>query len=243
MSVGKFLVTTRPAEKVAPLDSHLCVEVVNVPLTEISEVEFPQSEIDRIRKYDPEAVVFTSKRGAEIYFSEIDPHLNRGKRAYYGVGPSTCSSVTANGHDCTMPAKRDSQGLGELVSGREAGKRVLFFRSGQANRVLDEMLSAGNVQFINATAYNVVKIRKPETAPIMDPDCFGVVFTSSMEVESFIDAIGGSLGQLVGSGMKFFSIGKYTTLSMGKHSIPLSEPEGNSDIEQLLKEICRKYFG
>lgn len=242
MKGRKFIASTRPAEKFIIPDEELCVDIMNVPLTVIDEVDFPESEIAKMKGFDPDAVAFTSKRGADIYFSVIEPQLHGKERTYYGIGEPTCRSVEENGYRCIAPEKRDSEGLGMFLADREKGSRVLLFRSGQANSFLDEILSEAGVEFMNVTAYNVRQIARPDTAPFRDPDCFGVIFTSSMEVEAFANLFGERLNEFADSGTMFFTIGRFTAQTMEKHSIPVSEPHGNSDFEGLLKEICRMHF-
>lgn len=242
MTDERFIATTRPAEKFRTLEQKPCLEIVNVPLTAISEKNFQDQEIENIAGFDPEVVVFTSQRGVDVYFSDIDPYLKRRQRRYYGVGQSTCRTVQENGYLCIMPERRDSQGLGETVIRREKGSRVLLFRSDQANRILDDILSASEMAFLNVTAYNVIRIRRADISPFLDENCAGIVFTSSMEVEAFVSLTGDKLHNIVRSGTRFFSIGTFTTRTMEKHSIPVSEPVGNSDFEQLIQDICTRYF-
>lgn len=241
MTGSKFIVSTRPAEKFS-MPENPCTEIVNIPLTEISEMNFKEQEIEKIVNFDPDAVAFTSQRGVEIFFSDIDPHMHRRRRRYYGVGKSTCRAVEENGYDCVAPVNRDSHGLGELLIQEEIDSRVLLFRSAQANRVLDELLSDSSIDFLNIEAYRVNLVRKPDVSPLHNEDCAAVVFTSSMEVEAFVSLLGHELPGLVRSGIRFFSIGSFTTLTMKKHSIPVSDPVGNSDFEQLIQDICTRYF-
>lgn len=241
MSDRRFIISTRPAEKFGYLELDCCFDIRNVPLTEINEMEFRESDLEGIRAFDPDIVVFTSERGADIFFSRINKGLDKKERKFYGVGPATCARVESEGYNCISPEKRNSRGLGELLVSREADSRILLFRSGQANAVLDELLSSSGTRFMNVTAYYVVKLCNSNKEIFLEDSCFGVVFTSSMEAESFAELMGAGIEPFRSSGKRVFSIGDFTTATLKKLSLTVSEPEGNSDFRTLMENICSQY--
>jgi len=236
----KFIISTRPAGKFSEPETGCCFDLVNAPLTEISEVPFTDDQVKAIDEFDPDCVVFTSEKGAALFFSEIDPHLSGRPRNYYGIGPSTCREVMENGLSCKFPEVRTSEGLANFLARNERNSKLLLFRSSRANSVLDEILDREKIEFQNITAYNVSQIKSKEIMRATEPDCFGVIFTSSMEVESFVGNLGDKVLEIA-PGIKLFSIGEPTSETLKKHSLAVSEPIGNSDFDDLFEEICSLY--
>lgn len=241
LAVRKYLVSTRPLEKYTPLDIQCCFDLQNVPVTQIEERVFDENEVTRIRNFDPQVVAFTSERGAEIFFKSIEPLLSLSEVEFYGIGPLTCSAVIKNGHGCSSPSRRHSEGLADLLVSGAGNKRVLLFRSGQANKALDEILRDNSVSYLATKAYDVTKKPIQDKGIFLGDDCFGVVFTSAIEVESFASGMNEELRDFLSSGKKMFSIGKYTTERLMRKGFTVSEPVGNSDFEVLVGRICSEY--
>lgn len=238
---GRFLVSTRPSEKFSPEGMDCCFGIVNIPVTRIVEAGLRDEAREKIVHFDPDSVVFTSTRGVEIFFRDLAGSMDCSGMEFYGIGDSTCASVESRGFECSIPAVKDSSGLADLLSRRCSDRRVLLFRSGQANRVIDARLEEEGIDFLSVTAYNVVPLESFDANALESPDCFGIIFTSAMEVQSLISLLGmEKLESLLGR-LKVFSIGSFTTRKLQENGITISEPRGDSDFTKLMADICNFY--
>lgn len=237
----RYLLSTRPGEKFSTPEVECCFEILNVPVTRISERRFEDSEIRRIVDFGPEAIAFTSETGAGIFFRDLSQRLKLRNVDFYGIGPVTCSAVRKEGFDCISPDRRDSEGLAHLLAGEKRDHRVLLFRSGQANKILDETLRDRGVEYLPVKAYDVVSMPQVSSDVFLSENCFGIVFTSALEVESFLKAVREEIHEPSDLECRIFSIGKYTTERLIKKGFTISHPVGNSDFESLLRDICRMY--
>lgn len=235
-----FIVSTRPIGKFSLPDTDCCFSLVNVPVTRISDIELGPDILTEINDFSPDSVVFTSERGAAIFFSRVYASLDDGPAVFYGVGRSTCREVESAGFSCNMPVRRDSVGLADLISKEEKGRSVLLFRSGQANKSLDLRLSREGIVHMSVNAYDVEFINDFPIEPFLSPECFGVIFTSAMEVRSVFGKMD-SLKRDVFNRKKMFSIGHFTTKALTSFGIDVSEPFGKSDFSELFGKICVEF--
>lgn len=240
---GKFILTTRPEEKVSKKrGGSCCFNIVNLSLTEIHDKEFPEDTIKQITTFGPEAVVLTSSHGADVYFSKIQPKLGEPVKTFYCIGPATAKAVESNGGTAFTASERDSNGLGDLLWDKARRQKILLFRSNLANKSLDDRLKAGGVKFLSVNAYEVTPAAGFTDEKFKDPNCFGIIFTSALEVDVLLKGKStGYVKQIFGEGRKAFSIGRYTTEKLQYYNVQVAEPEGDSDFDDLVGKVCTQY--
>ncbi len=215
---------------------------MNVPLTEIQDRTFPDDEVKKIQNFAPEAVVLTSSHGADVYFSQIQPKMSEAVKTFYCIGPATAKMVEANGGTALTASERDSNGLGDLIWDKGRRQKILLFRSNQANKSLDDRLKAGGVNFLSIRAYDVNPVPSPSDEKFKDPNCFGIIFTSALEVDVLLKGKStGYVKQIFGEDRKAFSIGRYTTEKLQYYNVNIAEPPGDSDFDELVGKICTQY--
>ncbi|HIH60633.1 MAG TPA: hypothetical protein HA289_06130, partial [Ferroplasma sp.] len=67
MDTSKFIITTRPEIKFKPVETE-CIDVLNIPLTEIRLSDFDNKIADEIAEERPNVIVLTSSVGASEFF-------------------------------------------------------------------------------------------------------------------------------------------------------------------------------
>lgn len=244
MTGERFIITTRPAEKVRKAAHTETFEIINCPLTSMNEVRPTPEALALLREFQPKVIVLTSEYGAEIFFKDYSHLLNLKDSRFIAIGPSTARIIEKYGYEPQIPEKKDSYGIAELI-GKTAEKdeRVGLFRSNKPNRFLDNFLTNEGFEFIDFILY---EIKEEKSAGILEflksEKCFGVILTSSLEAEIFrkIVQIAGIL-DYVNNRIKVFPIGKRTLETMDKLGIKPSEPFGDSDLDDLIGEISKQY--
>lgn len=239
--MGKYIVTTRPLEKLLPDPNEVCFEVINVPVTSL--VPNDSFDVSEIRKFDPDIAIFTSSYGVDLYFGRFKGDFNS-KVSFVSIGAETAKTLRKWGKESIIPEKKTSEGVVQLLS-QTNGKKVALFVSSKSNGIIQSYLEEEHIKHFVGVLYGAEALTGTEIVEkAMHKDCFGLVVTSSFEArEIFQNAIDKSQTEQLCAEKKIFAIGKTTEMELHKLGIPVSAPVGNSDLNKLLKEISKKYCG
>ncbi|MCR5834164.1 MAG: uroporphyrinogen-III C-methyltransferase [Selenomonadaceae bacterium] len=195
---GKKFVVTRARAQASTLSNalkNLGAAVVECPTIKIVDptdnFKMIDSAIDSLNDFD--WIIFTSANGVEKFFDRLHFH-KRDARAIATAKVAAIGSATAkilNSYGIVpdlIPKDYIAESLGEELSSRVNGKKVLLARAEIARKVLPEMLSEAGADVTVAPVYNTI------AAPPKDIDFDSVdmiTFTSSSTVKNFVDNYGG----------------------------------------------------
>ncbi|BAB59774.1 uroporphyrinogen-III synthase [Thermoplasma volcanium GSS1] len=222
MTLRKFIISLRPAEKFVKFDSP-CFDLINIPVTRLMPLDINIEKI--LKESAADCIVFTSTFGVDLFFSRV----NMKGFTILGIGKATCERVQAYGHKCLYPENMDSEGLANLIISKCKDKKILILRSKKANEVLTEKLKEEGIDFLEFRIYDAVPDTKDFEKHYKDQNCLGVIITSSMEAEIVIPFLKEDKKMV-------FSIGVTTTNTLMSHGI-MPDITGNSDFLELLKKI------
>lgn len=241
IALNKYLITTRPAEKNTIIEQNYCFQVVNVPVTALRpNKEFQILEVER---FNPDVAIFTSSYGVKLYFDYFDGTLG-GEVAVISIGNETASELSSRGRRSLVPEVKTSNGVIELLKELfSSAKRVAVFVSSRSNRVIQGYLEEQNIGHLVSTLYHGEELPGKDFAySLLQGDCIGAVITSPFEAQTiFNNILGPSEREILLSGKKIFSIGKTTSDELKKLGVPVSKPEGKSDLEKLVDSISKEY--
>lgn len=239
----RYLVLTRPFEKVKPLPITSCFKIINCPITRLEENKFDDTTIKDMEEFKPDLIVLTSEFGAKIYFDKYQRHFIGLNLEYIAIGKATSRIVENNHHKVMLPDTFDSKGILKLIlKNVDKGKRIALFRSSYANRIIDDFLTEYGYIFRNFEIYRVEKKVDNNIMELLSSEnCFGLILTSSMEAEILFEQLKEKNRLDILRGLKIFSIGNVTSRRLKSLEIEESEPKGQSDIIRLINEISEKY--
>ena len=232
----RIIITTRPSWKFKPIRVPEGFRIINIPLTEIAPISV---DWNHIRAFAPQVLIFTSTVGARI-FIESENEFVSDKIEVIAIGSATASELSSRFSNITVPASRNSDGIVDLLSsGNYNERKIAVFSSAKSNRIIQNYLSKNNYTYIQCDLYDALPVSSSKiTEYLPRNDVAAVIITSSQEAEVFMD-IAGPQAAL----KPLYAIGETTASTMNRIGIPPSEPLGKSDLESLVKEICRKFSG
>ncbi len=243
MTFQKFIVTTRPEAKDNAGYSSRCFSIINVPVTSLK----PNKDLDdvEIRNFKPDIVIFTSSYGTQIALERF-PDIFFMKPEAVAIGEKTAEALVAAGLRCRLPEIRTSEGVIEIIRNNEwQNKRIILFTSSKSNRVIEDFLVDHGYCFLTVRLYDAVPIDNAAFIQrISSPSCFGVIITSSHEAKVVHAALSdGRLNAEILRNLKFFAIGAPTAKTMLELNLKVSDPPGESNIQELLTKIDHIYCG
>lgn len=239
--VEKYLITTRPEEKVSEMPGSLCFDTINIPVTRLEvNTEF---EPGIITEFEPSIAIFTSTYGASAFLERWPGTLASGTKVL-AIGNATAEVLKGTFPDVAVPEERSSAGIISLL-GRivRPGERVVLFVSSRTNGVIERFLRENEVEYLSEELYYSEELPAEEFySSATDPDCFGIIVTSSYEARVIFEELldKDEINEML-MGRKIFSIGKTTSKTLMELGIPVSEPYGESSLEELIEGIDRMY--
>ena len=238
----RMLITTRPENKaVKPLE-HGCIKTVNFPLTRIVYT-IPE---DRIREdflgFHPDVLVFTSIAGSSRFLQAVDPSELK-KCRIFCIGDVTAIPFRNAGLNCNVPSPKTSIGLaGAIQENCGSGTRIMVARSSSGSPVLMNELSGRSYEVAEIRLYDLEENVATELGnELKTGNYFGILVTSSMEARIFGKILHSMNIDTKEIGLKVFAIGDPTASALRNMGIGTDPPEGDSDIETLVKAISDTY--
>lgn len=230
----RFIVTTRPADKDEPLD---CpgLDVENFPVTEL--VPLPV-DWDSLISFHPQVLIFTSSYSAKIACHMLQKFPDAEK---VSIGRATAEAILECGAQSYVPSIMTSEGVVALISEKAwHGKRIAIFSSAKSNMIIRNFLASGGYDFRFYALYDSVEKDLSGLPQLLTrPGCVGIIFTSSQEASIVLQQ--SSVSNFIKShGVKTYAIGPVTAMTMKKLGFPPADPQGNSDLVELLCRIAHQ---
>lgn len=237
----RFIITTRPEEKVTGETESRCFDIVNIPVTELRiNSTFEPVIVDRFR---PTAAIFTSSFGAEIILNSGSLNTYEGVRII-AIGKKTASTLRTVFPDVLVPEDESSEGVISMLEHiLEPGERVVLFVSSRTNGFIGKYLQERGIEILTEELYYSESLPGERLRNAAgEPDCFGIIATSSFEATViFTEILDPGEKQKFLLSKKVFAIGKTTSKTLDELGIPVSEPVGRSNLRKLIEEIDLKY--
>lgn len=243
MTAGrKYLVTTRPPGKFTSVVDRKCFRILNIPVTDTVVEQSVADSIREILEFGPDAMVFTSRIGSEVFMKHGGEEVLRRGLPCFCIGPSTAGPLELSSGDILIPDSRDTAGLSDLVISRSQEiSRVAVFRSREGNPALMDALKSAIQEVREYEAYHSIELEGGNIEEsVTDEKCVGIALTSPMEADIFFRRIRDPAGL---RGKRVFAIGNPTAEKVRSHGFEVSEPLGKSDFEALILEIENIYCG
>ena len=247
---GKKILVTRPAEKDSYLASYLRrlgAEVLEIPAIRIAPIENNTSLTTSLENLDSYGwIVFTSPRGADIFFSQamdmgIDGRRMQGKK-FACIGQGTGQALRNHGIiPDLIPDVYDGEHLGKaLAEVCEEGAHILMPRSAiGGSRIIEEICKRPDLRVDDIPTYDT-KPANPGVVDIKGLFESGKInmtaFTSASAVRAFVHAADG----LDMSKVSAACIGRQTgseAESAGMAVCISQEATMDSLIQRILEEI------
>ena len=233
-----FIIATRPEQKYKTV-SGACFDVVNIPVTEVHISNRIKEVKEELFQFNPDLIVLTSSTGSKILMS-----LGiSGNFKFICIGEKTASPLIDSGLDVNIPQEKNSYGLADYI-GRYVNKenRIALCRSEQHDNYIDAFLTKNGYVFKNFTLYSLAAIPFDNIINYIErKNCVGILFTSSLEAKVVIEFLLNKHKIDVLNHKKVFSIGKMTSNTLKKYRIKAETMASESNFEELLMEITKKY--
>ena len=236
--VRPFIITTRPDKKYTSVSGD-CFEVVNIPVTEVHISSRVEEVKEELIQFNPDVIVLTSFTGSKILMS-----LGiSGNFKFICIGEKTALPLIDSGLDVQIPEEKNSYGLADYIE-RCVNKsdKIALCRSEQHDNYIDTFLTKNGYVFKNFTLYSLTAIPFDSIINYIEMrNCMGILFTSSLEAKVVNEFLLKKHKSDVLNHKKVFSIGKMTSNTLKKYKIKTETMESESNFEELLKEITKKY--
>ena len=231
MAISEYIITTRPRIKFEPVET-LCINVKNVPLTAIIKEGKNENIVKDIRKNKPSVVVLTSSIGAGEFFKHYYEYTENPD--IIAIGEQTAGEVKRYTGRVSVPTAKNSYGVISLLE-KYNNSRIALFRSNESNNIINDWLESHNSNFKEYYIYKVVKLENTHIKELFfNPECRGILLTSSMEARIFYREIGGSpVNKCI------YAIGTVTAETLKNYGYK-SCFTGNSNFESMVKYIDNK---
>ncbi len=138
--------------------------------------------------HDADFVVLTSKTGVEL---ADETGWNPGDATVCAIGDGTASALRDHGYDVDIvPDQFSSEGLVTTLADRVEGQRVEVARSDHGSDVLTDGLADAGAEVHETVLYELVRPEESGRSAKLaaDGELDGVLFTSSLTVEHFLEA-------------------------------------------------------
>lgn len=236
MDVKNFLVTTRPEEKNRKISGGRCFDIKNVPLTRIVHNQDPVMLKSDIENYRPNIIVITSSIGADIF---LNAHIS-GNFTIICIGRKTAEPFNALKRKVLIPGEENSGGIVRLISNYTKDTRIALCRSRTHNAELDEYLSSNAYNFKCFDLYDIEEMRSPSIVrELMDPNCKGLILTSSMEARIFAKLTRDIRESPAFRVKKIFCIGRPTRETAESLGLRCEALNAESDVDAMVEEISK----
>jgi uroporphyrinogen-III synthase len=228
MGISKYIITTRPAIKFNKLETE-CIDIKNVPLTDIMPCGFKKEIADEIIENDPRLIVLTSSYGAAEFFKNYYEYTKNPD--FIAIGEKTAEIIKKYTGKVSVPTGRDSYGVNDLIS-KYRDLHIALFRSNESNNIIRDSLARNRINFREYYIYKIIKLENTDLRQLFLSDyCIGILITSSMEAITFHENAGDNV-----KGKKIYSIGKITTKTLESLGYTVYST-GNSDFESMIMNI------
>ena len=233
-----FLISTRPIGKESGTFKVRCLEIRNIPLTEIRNPGYDEALRAELVSFNPDSLCFTSAFGVREFLKYYPDLIKSFRGNVFAIGDRTGEAIQQAGLKAIIPDQKDSPGLAGLILktlGR--GERVALIRSGNADPKLPETLNMGGVIAKDFHIYEVTASRHGSLIlDAMDsPELSGIIVTSPMEAAILINLGGPKIR------VPIYAIGNTTAGKIRDLGYAVSEPLGESNFEDLVRKISEKY--
>ena len=233
-----FLISTSPIGKESGTFKVRCLEIRNIPLTEIRNPGYDEALRAELVSFNPDSLCFTSAFGVREFLKYYPDLIKSFRGNVFAIGDRTGEAIQQAGLKAIIPDQKDSPGLAGLILktlGR--GERVALIRSGNADPKLPETLNMGGVIAKDFHIYEVTASRHGSLIlDAMDsPELSGIIVTSPMEAAILVNLAGPKIR------VPIYAIGNTTAGKIRDLGYAVSEPLGESNFEDLVRKISEKY--
>lgn len=233
-----LIISTRPIGKESGTFKVRCLEIRNIPLTEIRNPCYDEALRAELVSFNPDSLCFTSAFGVREFLKYYPDLIKSFRGNVFAIGDRTGEAIQQAGLKAIIPDQKDSPGLAGLILktlGR--GERVALIRSGNADPKLPETLNMGGVIAKDFHIYEVTA--SPHGSLILDamdsPELSGIIVTSPMEAAILVNLAGPKIR------VPIYAIGNTTAGKIRDLGYAVSEPLGESNFDDLVMKISEKY--
>ena len=231
-----ILITTRPELKNSPLKLLPGFSHLNIPLTEIIELEFDSLDFE---SFSPDLLIFTSSTGVRIFLNKDISGKYSGAESIC-IGKATADALSGFTGKISLPDKRDSSGIIDLLSGGNyKNRRIALLSSRQSNNFIRNFMAGNSYNFRVYNLYDALPLKNESIAQYAKrKDVCAIILTSSQEARVFSKIVDPAI-----CGAKLYAIGNTTYREMLKLGFKVNAKVGNSEIQELANEIMRSNSG
>ena len=233
-----LIISTRPMGKEAGTFKVRCLEIKNIPLTEIRTLGYNENLRAELVSFSPDSLCFTSSFGVKEFLKYYPELIKSFSGNVFAIGDRTGEAIEQAGLRAIVPDQKDSPGLARLILSTLArGERVALIRSGNADPRLPETLNLGGVVARDFHIYEVTASQQGSfILDAMDsPGLSGIIVTSPMEATILVNLAGPKIR------VPIYAIGNTTARKLRDLGYEVSEPLGESNFEDLVRKISEKY--
>jgi|GEM_PF-2436677 uroporphyrinogen-III synthase len=233
-----FIISTRPAEKDAGTRKVRCLEIKNIPLTEIRPLGYSETLRAEINSFSPDSLCFTSAYGVREFLKYYPDLIGSFRGKIFAIGDRTGEAIEEAGLKAMIPDHKDSPGLAELIlETLSRGERVALIRSGNADTMLPEMLNEGG---LIARDYHIYEVTASHNGSLIlnaldSSELSGIIVTSPMEATILVNLAGPKIRVPV------YAIGNTTAKKLRDLGYAVSNPLGESNFDDLIMKISERY--
>lgn len=237
-----FIVSLRPVRKYENKDFQACFDIINVPLTEITEPQDIERRVSEIVALEPDSIVLTSSVSSEILLKYAKKDFLKGLKNIFCVGTATETPLSSYRTVIPPEGRRNVNGLTDLILSKKAViAKTAVFRSSEGDPRLVERIMKAGIDAVEFISYSISKKDPAALGKYLESDSFrGFIATSPMEAQI--------LSEYLARYQKFqqlkyliFAIGEPTKKVIENSGFVVSKPFGDSDFDRLINEIRREF--
>ena len=231
-----ILITTRPEIKNSPLSLFPGFRHLNIPMTQIVEVNFNSSNFE---EFSPELLIFTSSTGAFMFLGKEVSHRYSGIDCIC-IGKTTAAALNGFSSNISVPDVMDSSGVVDLLSGGDyRSRRIALLSSRQSNNAIRNFMERESYNFRSYDLYDALPLRNTSIIEYAgSKDVCAIIVTSSQEARVMSETL-----DPANFLAPVYAIGNTTYREMIKLGFTVEPRIGNSEIQALANEIMRKHSG
>lgn len=240
------VLSTRPAEKFIPDIGKYHFNLINIPLTKLIRRNMDASQIDKIKKFDPDVIILTSSYGSEIFLHDLWDNINQRDRMFIAIGASTAEPLIKVGIKTCIPENKSTEGIIEFLKKKIPRElKIMILRSNKGNHALNEFLKTDNREFTEFVLYDILENmenREKLLKCLKTLEVKAILLTSSMEASIFFKILREDNFKIQNQTL-IYAIGEPTKKTIINSGYTGNILTGNSSFKKILDDMNRNNSG
>ncbi|MHB8361191.1 MAG: uroporphyrinogen-III synthase [Thermoplasmataceae archaeon] len=236
----KLVLSTRPIEKWVDDTNNDLFEVINVPLSTLSQVEIGDEDLRMVKEFAPNIIILTSSYGVKVFIEKLWNKIPFEKVQFLSIGNYTAKALRTIGIESIVPDSKTSDGIINFLKiNVNPNSRILLLRSNMGNKSVDNFLRSRNLRYFELKLYDICEDKSGIEAIVPLIQCsnlIGVIITSSFEATVFLDTLRREKIELR-ENVVIFVIGSTTYDTFRKLGYEGKIITGYSDFDALIVQI------